>query len=97
MIEINYLLASVTMAACSIMPIDSILLIKLDGWSEVSYSLVIVEETIPDEAPAVISWSILWIKLDYFVEICESELKSIATNFLPDRAQVMYCLDIIRL
>ena len=85
------------MAACPIMPIDCILLIKLNSWCEVGYSLVIIEETIPDEAPAVISWSILWIKFDYFVEICESELKSITTNFLPDRAQVMYCLNIIRL
>ena len=83
------------MAACPIMPIDSILLVKLNGWSEVGYSLIIIEETIPDKAPAVISRSILWIKFDYFIEICESELKSIATNFLPDRAQVMYCLDII--
>ena len=96
-IEINYLLASVPMATSSIMPIDSIFLIKLNSWGEVGYSLVIVEEAIPDEAPTVISWCILWIQLDHFVEICEGKLKSITTNLLPDRAQMMYCLNIIRL
>ena len=57
----GYLLASVSVATCTIMPIDCIFLIEVDRLCEVSDSLVEFEESIPDETSSIIGRCVVLI------------------------------------
>ena len=79
------------------MPVDCILLVKIDSRGEVCDGFVVLKEAIPDQPTTVIRWSILGVELDDSIEIFQSLFKAITANFLSYSAQVMDRLHIIRL
>ena len=85
------------MAACSVMPVNSVFLIKIDCGSEVSYCFIVLQEPIPDKTTTIVSWCILWIKLNDSIEILKSKFKPIPAYLLSYCTQVVYCLHIILL
>ena len=91
------LLSRIAMTTGTIMPVDCILLVKIDGRGEVCDGFVVLKEAIPDQPTTVISWRILGVKLDDSIEIFQSLFKAITANFLSYSAQVMDRLHIIRL
>lgn len=85
------------MATSAIVPIDGILLVKLDCCCEISDSLIVFQEPVPDETTTVVSWCVFRVKLDDLVEVLECKVQAITTNFFPHCAQMMDSLYICRL
>ena len=91
------LLSRIAMTTGSIMPVDCILLVKIDSRREICNGLIVLKEAIPYKPATVISWCVLGIKLDYTIEVFQSLFKAITANFLSNSTKMMYRLHIILL
>ena len=85
------------MAARTIVPVDSVLLVQVDSSREVSNSFIEFEEPVPHQSSAVVRRSIVRIQCDDGVEVFECKLKAIPTDLLPYCAEVVHGLDVPRL
>ena len=79
------------------MPIHCILLVQLHSCRKINNGFVVVQEAVPDETSAIVGRCILRIELDHSIEVFQSKLETITTNFLPHCAQVVNGLDIVLL
>jgi len=56
-------------AACSVVPINCVLGVKLDRLREIAQSVFMMLQTIPNETPSIIGWRIVLFHLDHLVEV----------------------------
>ena len=85
------------MAACAVVPVDSILLVEVDGRCEVSNGLIEFEEPVPHETSAIVCWGIVSVKLDYLIEVLKCKLKALSAYLFSHCAKVVHSLDVPRL
>ena len=90
-------LASVTVAAGTVVPVNCILLVKLDCCCEVIDGVFEFQEPVPDESSAVVRRRIFRVKLDDLVEVLEAQLESVPTYLLSNCAKMVHGLYIARL
>ena len=85
------------MAACAIVPVDSVLLVQVDSSREVSNSLIELEEPVPHQTSTVVRRSVVCIQCDDLVEVFKCKLEAISADLLPYSAEVVHGLDVPRL
>ena len=82
-------LAHVTIAAGSVMPVDGVPPVEVDGSREILDGLLEVEEAVPDEPPPVVGGRVGGVQGEDLVEGVQGQGQPVATQLLPDCTQVM--------
>jgi hypothetical protein len=64
---------------------------------EVAEGFLEVEEPVPDEAPAVVGWRVVWVLIDNAIEVFKCLLQLVSSNFLSDCSEMVNGRDVLRL
>ena len=89
MLSKEEVLSHISVAAGSVVPVDSILLIQLDGHRKVIDGLFKIEEPVPNQPSPIVGGSISFVQFYHLIEILQGHAESVSSHLLPDGSQMM--------